>query len=180
VNFCPDLPLCQEALNCSSLHLSERFSSSSGRLSVFDQALDFLSKIRYGKIAGNVQTMWIPVQTRYSLRQVRNSKSTVWTLVYHGPDARSSNMEIACIRSAVRMTISLVRTYEPFIRKLLAADVLPSERGSQTGKIFSEIFRISVAQLSSGRLMTIVRTAPSFIKPEAHLSPQSINRGPCA
>jgi hypothetical protein len=122
---------------------------------VFDQASDFLSKIRYGKIAANVRTTWIPLRTRYSLRQVRNSNSTVWTLVYHGTDARSSNMEITCIRSAVRMTISLVRTRETFIRKLLGADVRPlddsaspSGRGSQTGKIFSKIFKISVTQLS--------------------------------
>jgi hypothetical protein len=40
----PDLPLCRETSNCSSLHLSGRFSSLSRRLSVFDQASGFLSK----------------------------------------------------------------------------------------------------------------------------------------
>jgi hypothetical protein len=40
----PDLPLCREASNFSSLHSSGRFSSSSGRLSLLDQASGFLSK----------------------------------------------------------------------------------------------------------------------------------------
>jgi len=48
----------------------------------------------------------------------------------------------------------------------------PSRPVSQTGKIFSEIFEISVAQLS-------VRTAYEH-RPDAHLSPQPINRGLCA
>jgi len=37
---------------------------------------------------------------------------------------------------------------EALVRKLLAADVQPSGRGSQTGKIFSENLIILVAQLS--------------------------------
>jgi hypothetical protein len=64
-------------------------------------------------------------------------------------------MEIACIRSAVRVTILLVQMREAYIWKLLAADVRPSERHVTTvrtwlvsGKIFSKIFKISVAQLS--------------------------------
>jgi hypothetical protein len=35
-----------------------------------------------------------------------------------------------------------------------------------------------VAQLSVRTAMTTVRTAPSYILPDAHLSPQPINRGP--
>jgi hypothetical protein len=128
----PDLSLCREALNCSSLHPSGRFSSPSGRLSVFDQASYFLSKIKYGKIAATVRTTWIPVLRRYSLRQVRNSNSTVRTPVYHGPDARMTDMEIACSRSPVRTAILLVRTREAFIRKLLAADLRPSGRQGNT------------------------------------------------
>jgi hypothetical protein len=120
---CPDLPLCREASNYSNLHPSGRFSSPSGRLLVFDQASDFLSKIKYGKIGATVQTTWIPVWTRYSLRQVRNLNSTVRTPAYHGPDARMTDMEIVCSRSPVRMAILLIRTSEAFIRKLLAADV---------------------------------------------------------
>jgi predicted RNA-binding protein YlqC (UPF0109 family) len=64
----------------------------------------------------------------YSLRQVLQFKSRRPDASQHGPDARSSNMEIACIRSAVQTTISLVQTHEAFIRKLLAADVRLSER----------------------------------------------------
>jgi len=109
----------------SSLHLSERLNSQSGKLSVFDQALDFLSKSKYGKIVATVWTMWILIWTRYSLSQVRNSNSTIRTPVYHGPDARSTDMEIACSRSPVRTAILLVRTCEAFIRKLFAADMWP-------------------------------------------------------
>jgi hypothetical protein len=73
-NFCPDLPLCQEASNCSSLHPSERFSSMYGRHSVFDQLWDFFPKHRYGKIAATVRTTWIPVRTYSSIRRVAHSK----------------------------------------------------------------------------------------------------------
>jgi hypothetical protein len=124
----PDLPLCREALNYSSLHPSRQFSNPSRRLSVSDHALDFLSKIKYGKIAATVRTTWIPIRTRYSLRQVCNSNSNVRTPVYHGPDARMTDMEIACSRSPVQTAILVVWTREAFIRKLLAADVRPSGR----------------------------------------------------
>jgi hypothetical protein len=40
--FHQDLPLCREALNCSSLHTSERFGSTSGRHS--RPAMGFLSQ----------------------------------------------------------------------------------------------------------------------------------------
>lgn len=82
---------------CSSLHLSGHLSSPSGRLSVIDQASDFPSKSKYGKITATVRTTWI--RTRYSLRQVRNSnstdmeivcrRSTVWTAIPHGLDVRT-------------------------------------------------------------------------------------------
>jgi hypothetical protein len=103
------------------LYPSGRLSSPSGRLSVFDQASNLLSKSKYGKIAATVRT-------RYSLRQVRNSNSTVRTPVYHGPNACTTDMEIACRRSTVRTAILLVRTREALIRKLVAADVRPSGR----------------------------------------------------
>jgi hypothetical protein len=82
------------------------------------------------------------------LKASRNSNSTVRTLVCHGPDTHSSDMEIACRRSIVRTAILMVQTREALVRKLLAADVRPSGRGSQTGKIFSENLKISAAQLS--------------------------------
>jgi hypothetical protein len=49
--FLPDLPLCQEASNCSSLHPFGRLSSMSGCHPVFDQLWDFFPKHRYGKAA---------------------------------------------------------------------------------------------------------------------------------
>jgi hypothetical protein len=42
--FHPDLPLCREASNCSKLHPSGRFSSTSGCRSMFDQPWDFNPK----------------------------------------------------------------------------------------------------------------------------------------
>jgi hypothetical protein len=57
-------------------------------------------------------------------------------------------MKIACIKSSIRTIISLVRTREVFIWKLLAAEVRPSGRGSKTGKNFSEILRQLIVQLS--------------------------------
>jgi len=85
--FCPDLPLCQEASNYSSLHLSGRFSSTSGRHSVFDQLWDFLPKHKYGKIAATVRTMWIFVRTHSSIRQVAHSKFRYPDISLHGLDA---------------------------------------------------------------------------------------------
>jgi hypothetical protein len=119
----PDLPLCQEASNCSNLHPPERFSSRSGRLSVFDQASGFLSKHRYGKIAATVRTMWNPIRTRSSIRQVLQFKSRHPEASQHSPDTLALDMEIACISSTVQRTILLVQTREASIWKLLAADV---------------------------------------------------------
>jgi len=68
--FHPDLPLCQEASNCSSLHLSGRLSSTSERRLVFNQLWDFLPKYRYRKTATTVRTMCVPVRTRSFIRQV--------------------------------------------------------------------------------------------------------------
>lgn len=69
---------------------------------------------------------------------VRTSVCQIWKLKYQinhlddhppGPDARELYMEITC-------------------SDRLDDIAPPSGRGSQTGKIFSEIFRILVAQLS--------------------------------
>jgi hypothetical protein len=73
-NFCPNLHLRREASNCSSLHLSRCFSSTSVRHSVFDQLWDFFPKHRYGKIAATIRTMCILVRTHSSIRQVVHSK----------------------------------------------------------------------------------------------------------
>jgi hypothetical protein len=130
--FRPDLPLCREASNCSSLHLSGRFSSTSRRHSVFDQLWDFLPKHRYRKITATVRTMWIPVQTRSSISQVAHSKSRRLDTSLHDPDARAIYMEIACIKSTVRMTIPLVRKHEASIWKLCDAEVRPFGRPGNT------------------------------------------------
>jgi hypothetical protein len=95
--LCPDLPLCQEASNNSSLHPSRRFSNTSGRHSVFDQLWDFFPKHRYGKIAATIRTMWIPVLTRSSIRQIAHSKFRRPNISLHGPNTRATYMEIACI-----------------------------------------------------------------------------------
>jgi len=68
--FRPDLPLCREASNCSSLHPAGGLSNMSGHLSVFDQLWDFFPKHKYGKTAATVQTMCVPVRTRSFIRQV--------------------------------------------------------------------------------------------------------------
>jgi hypothetical protein len=89
---------------------------------------DFFPKHRYGKIAAAVRTTWILVPKRSSLRQVSQIKSRRPDAGQHGPDARASDMEIACIRSVFRTTILPVRTREASIWKLLAANVRPSKQ----------------------------------------------------
>jgi hypothetical protein len=131
--FRPDLPLCREASNCSSLHPSRSFSSTSGRLLVFDKLQDFFPKHSYGKFVATVRTT-------LSVRQASGflSKTQLWevrcnrpdnvdfrpdSLIHkvrivfkskrpndspHGPDPRPLDMGIVCIRSIVRTTIPLV------------------------------------------------------------------------
>jgi hypothetical protein len=116
------------------------------------------------------------------------------------PDARSTGMEIACSRSPVRTAILLVWTREAFIRKLLAADVRPygifgrpNGRMSAISNFLIKASRVQTMKdfqrksrnfwshsCPSGRPMTTVRMAPNFNKPDAHLSHQPINKGPCA
>jgi hypothetical protein len=180
-----DLPLCQETSNCSSLHSSRRFSSTSGQHLAFDQLWDFFPKHKYGKIAATVRTMWIPVWTHSSIRQVWYSKSRRPDASLHGPDAWATDMEIACIWSTFRKTIPLVWTREALIWKLRAVEVRPSGRQGNTvrtwfklGKNFSEILESRSHSCLSGRPMTTLRTGPRFFKPNVHLNLQPINRGP--
>jgi hypothetical protein len=153
--FRPDLPLCREVSNCSSLHPSERFSSSSGQLSVFDKLQDFFPKYSYGKIAATVRTTWIPVWTCLSIRQASHFKSRCPNDGPQSLDTRASDMEIVCIRSTVRTTIPLVWTRKALVWKLLAAEVRPFGRLGitvrtrlKTRKNFSEIFGKPIVQLS--------------------------------
>jgi hypothetical protein len=124
--FRPDLPLCWEASNCSILHLSESFSSTSGHHSVFELLWDFFPNHRYGKIAATVRTMWIPVRRRSSIRQVVHSKFRRPDDCLHGLDARASYMEIACIKFTVLTTDVMVWTLQDLICKLRRAKVQPS------------------------------------------------------
>jgi hypothetical protein len=94
-------------------------------------------------------------------------------------------MEISCIRTTVRTTIPLVWTGEALLWKLHVAEVQPSGRQGNTvrtwlksGKNFNEILESRSYSCLSGRLMPTVRTKPMFIKPDAHLNLQPINRGP--
>jgi len=128
--------------------------------------------------------MWIPVRIRSSIRQATHSKFRLPDDSINGPDARATYMEIACIKSTVWTTIPLVRMRKALIWKLRAAEVRPSGRQGNTirtclksGKTFSEILESQSYSCPSGRLMSTIRTAPRFIKPDAHLNLQPINRG---
>jgi hypothetical protein len=184
-NFRPDLPLCWEASNCSTLHPSRRFSSMSKRHSVFDQLWDFYPKHRYGKITATVRTMWSPVQTCSSIRQVAHSKFKLSDTSVHVPDVWATNMEIACIRSTVRTTIPVVQTREALIWKLRAAEVRPFRRQGnivrmrlKSGKNFNKILECRSHNCPCRCLMSNVRTVPRFFKPNSHLNLQPINNGP--
>jgi len=186
VDFRPDAPLYREA--SVPAYICPDISAARPDTSQYSTKLQILSKIKYGKIAAIIQKTWIPVQTRFSLRQVRNSNSTVQTSVCHGSDARSTDMEIACRRSTVRTATPLARTREALIRKLLAANVRSSRRPCltvQTRLSNRKDFQRKSQKLwshscPSGRPMSTVQTAPVFIRSVAHLNPQPINRGPWA
>jgi len=177
----PDIPLCRES-KCSNLYLSRRFSSMFVRHSVFDQLWDFFPKNRYGKTVATFRTMWIPIQTRSSIRQVVHSKSRRSDASLHGPEARATYMEIVCIRSIVRTTYSMVQTYEALLWKLRAAKVWSSGRQDNTArtrinlrKNFCKIWKVDRTVVRSD---ATVRMTPRFFKPNAHLNLQPINRGP--
>jgi hypothetical protein len=80
-----------------------------------------------------------------------------------GSDAQSLYKEITCNGRAT------VRTSVP--HRPDAA--LKRERSS------AKFSKFRSHSCPSGRPMTTVQTAPSFIKPDAHLIPHPINRGPC-
>jgi len=147
---------------CSSFHLSGRISSPSGRLSVFDQASDSFHVqlwedwcnrpddvdshpdvlLLKARIVIQIQ----PSGRAFNRYGIANSTSTVRTLAFHGPDARTVNMEIACWRLTVRMAIPpgsgrAKALYENYLQRTcdhLDDNASPSGRGCQTEKIFSE------------------------------------------
>jgi hypothetical protein len=119
---------------------------------------------------------WIPVRTHYSLRQVRNSNSTIRTSICHGRDARSTDMEIACRRSTVWTAIPHgpdARSMRPSGRQCLTVRTRLSNRKDFQRKI-SEFWSHSCP---SGQPMSTVQTELVFIKAVTHLNPQPINRG---
>jgi hypothetical protein len=114
---------------------------------------------------------WITVRTRYSLRQVWNSNSTVQTSVCHGQDARSTNMEIACRRSTVQTAIN----HGPDVRSL-SKEITCSRRAivrttvphHPDPALKHERFSVKISEFwshscPSGRPMSTIRTAPVFI-----------------
>jgi hypothetical protein len=124
-------------------------------LSVRPKFQDFFPKHRYGKIAVIIRTTCIFVLTRSSIRQVSQFKSKRQDTSHHGPDARSLYMEITCSKSATVRTTREHRPNTAHFKKDFSAK-------------FSE-FRSHICP--SGR-------CPVFIKPEAHLNRQPINRAP--
>jgi len=114
-----------------------------------------------------------PSEQAKSIRQVSHSKSRRPDASHHGPDARASDMEIACIRLTVRTTILLLWTCDrPDDRAHRPDEALKQE------KISAKFSKFWSHSCSSKRPMTTFRTAPNFIKLDAHLNPQPINRGP--
>jgi hypothetical protein len=79
-----------------------------------------------------------------------------------GPDARSLYMEITCSGRATVRTTGHHRPDEALKQEIFSAKFLEFQ-------MHSYLF---------GRPMTTVWTAPSFIKLDAHLNCQPINRGP--
>jgi hypothetical protein len=178
VDFLPDLPLCREASNCYSLHRSRRFSSPSGRPLVLNKLQDFFPKHNYGKIAATIRTgihkASIAIQIQPSGRQ--SSWSGCTSIKYGnyvhqitrlddqppGPDARSLYMKITC---SGRATVQKTRQHR-------------SDAALKQERFSAKFFEFRSHSCPSEQPMTTVRTVPSFIKPDAHLNPQPINRGP--
>jgi len=150
VDFHLDPSLYREASIPACIRLND--SAACPDASQYSTKLQILFKIIYGKIAETVRMTWIPVRTRFSLRQesqfkfnrpdvcqhgsdarstdmeIADSTSTVRTPVFHGTDAHTVDMKIACWRLIVRTTIPHSPDAWTLIWKLLAADVRPSRR----------------------------------------------------
>jgi len=116
-----------------------------------------------------VQTMWIPVRTRSSIRQVAHSKFRRPDHGLHGLNARASYMEIAYIRFIIRTTVFMVRTRQALIWKLCAAEVRPSGRQGNTvwtwlnsGKNLYEIWKADRTVVCSDALCLLSGRGLSF------------------
>jgi hypothetical protein len=100
VVFRPDPPLYREASVSACIRPDD--SAACPDAFQYSNKLQILSKIKYGKIAATVRTMWIPVRTRFSLRQESQFKFNRLDVCQDGPDACSTDMEIADSTSTVR------------------------------------------------------------------------------
>jgi hypothetical protein len=160
----PDLPLCRETSNCSSLHPSRR-------LSVFDQASGFLSKTQIWEDCCNrsddvdsrpdtlIHKASIAIQIQTSGRASIRYENCVHPISCPNDhprslDARSLCMEITC---SERATVQTTGHHCPDA-------ALKQERSS------AKVLEFRSNSCLSGRPMTTIRTTPSFIKPDAHLN----------
>jgi hypothetical protein len=174
----PNLPLCREASNCSSLHPFRRFSSSSGRLSVFNQALGFLSKTQIWEDCCNhlndvdsrpnalihkasivIQIQMFERQSSWSGRasiRYGNCMHQISRPDDHppGPNARSLYMKITC---SGRATVRTTGHHHP------DAAHFRKEFQRTPRRIDRTIVRPDGPWLPSG-------LCPVFIKPDAHLN----------
>jgi hypothetical protein len=100
VDFRPDPPLYQKAYVPACIRPD--VSTACPNASQYSTKLQILSKFNYGKIDATVRTTWIPVWTRFSLRQESQFKFNHLDASQHGPDARSTDMEIADSTSTIR------------------------------------------------------------------------------
>jgi hypothetical protein len=118
VVFRPDPLLYREATVPS--YICPDISAARPDAAQYSNKLQILSKFIYEKIDATVRKKWIPVWTRSYIRQesqlkyhrpdvsqlgpkarsivkeIADSTSTVRTTAYHGPNARTTDMEIAC------------------------------------------------------------------------------------
>jgi hypothetical protein len=178
--FCLELPLCWEASNCSSLHSSELFSRTSARVSVFDKLQDFFSKHSYGKIPATVRTMYELIQKASIGFKIQTSgRQSAWSrrtsirygncvhqincLDDHplGPEAWSLGMEITCSEST---TVRMTRHHRQDVAQTRKEFQWTFQKADRT------VVRPDALWLLSGR-------SQGFIKPDAYLNPQPINRG---
>jgi hypothetical protein len=170
---------------CSSLHPSGRLCSPSGRLSVRSSfRLSFQKQIwedccnRPDDLDSRpdalIHKASIAIQIQMSGRQpawfgrtcirYENCVHQISRLAdrFPGPDARSLYMKITCSGRAT------VRTTVPD----------RSDAALKQERFSAKILKFWSHSCPSGWPMTTVRTAPSFVKPDAHLSLQPINRVP--
>jgi hypothetical protein len=73
------------------------------------------SRHSYGKTAETVRTMYDPVRTMSSIRQVVHTKLNRPDVSLHGPDDQASYMKIACTSSTVRISAFKVWTLKALL-----------------------------------------------------------------